>query len=316
MFTYLRLLLIIGILGFSAIPLRTVEAKDAIAGHSAVHWSQILRSYLQRVNDVDWRLGQVALPLCQRRIAGHGLLFDTLSAYDQSDRAAVAEALDLGFAPQIAAVAAGSPGSSASLMPGDTLVSVNDAAIAKIFGRDAHEIGSGEIAGSLALLPANRASAIAVAREHTSLPISLTPIERCAIGTVREVDTSVEAYSDRDNVAITTGLLRFVTSDDELALVVGHELAHALLGERHKRLGIRGKRKEDEADALGAQLAYCAGYDVGKAIGLWNRFDDARALSWLPSLSHRSSKARHRQLSALVGSLTCETIGSVLEDPA
>ncbi|UCE84768.1 MAG: M48 family metalloprotease [Deltaproteobacteria bacterium] len=43
-------------------------------------------------------------------------------------------------------------------------------------------------------------------------------------------DDRVNALADGKNVLVTSGMLRFTESDDELALVVGHELAHNALG--------------------------------------------------------------------------------------
>lgn len=67
-------------------------------------------------------------------------------------------------------------------------------------------------------------------------------------------------------MAVTTGLLRFVASDDELAVVIGHELGHHVSG--------RGGYEEAEAhaDYVGLYFAARAGYDIGVAPGLWRRW--------------------------------------------
>ena len=39
-------------------------------------------------------------------------------------------------------------------------------------------------------------------------------------------DQIINAFADGKNIIVTAGLMRFVESDDELALIVGHELAH------------------------------------------------------------------------------------------
>jgi predicted Zn-dependent protease len=43
-------------------------------------------------------------------------------------------------------------------------------------------------------------------------------------------DYGINAFADGEEISVTTGMLRFVNNDDELALVIGHELAHNVLG--------------------------------------------------------------------------------------
>lgn len=108
------------------------------------------------------------------------------------------------------------------------------------------------------------------------------------IGIQRDADT-VNAYTTGTNyVCITTALYdTFSHNDDALALVIGHEMGHALLGHsqrkqqllskteyldgplskaviRRKYL-IDSKNMEHAADVEGAKLAYRAGYDLNVA---------------------------------------------------
>ena len=106
--------------------------------------------------------------------------------------------------------------------------------------------------------------------------------------------------------AVYTGLINFVQSDDELAIVMGHEAAHAIArhgGERMTQgaaaqigasaagaatnseaiaqgaaMGLQAgillpysRKQESEADELGLFIAAQAGYDPRSAISLWRR---------------------------------------------
>ena len=76
---------------------------------------------------------------------------------------------------------------------------------------------------------------------------------------------------------VNTGLLND-TSDDELAVVLGHELAHYTYEHsRRSRLSLLGwgsgysRDLEDQADRVGLRYAYEAGFDVERAIDVWSR---------------------------------------------
>jgi predicted Zn-dependent protease len=120
----------------------------------------------------------------------------------------------------------------------------------------------------------------------------------------RRVDAdAVNAWTDGESVWITRGMLRFVRNDDELALILAHEMAHASLGHipylRAKQvfetavnaaveifapgsgraavvlMDMAGKKfdrdQEREADLYGLIWAYRAGFDIGAGKEMWRR---------------------------------------------
>lgn len=81
----------------------------------------------------------------------------------------------------------------------------------------------------------------------------------------------VNAYAGGGILAISLGMLRFVKSDDELAVVLGHELGHLPSFSDHALLsGIRSDR-EREADIRGLVYAYQADYDIRAAAVVYER---------------------------------------------
>ncbi len=108
-------------------------------------------------------------------------------------------------------------------------------------------------------------------------------------------DTLINAYAfgiamDDSNrlitgVRITKGMLRTIVQNepDRLAAVLGHELAHIVLGHIEKRSGktdflkvIFSRENEFAADKKGLQIALAAGYSFQKAIGTMKKFIELR----------------------------------------
>jgi predicted Zn-dependent protease len=97
--------------------------------------------------------------------------------------------------------------------------------------------------------------------------------------TVRE-DPTINAFAlPGGHIFVNTGLLGFVQSEDELAVVLGHEISHIEL--RHTTpnlirtvlsLGYT-KYQEFDADDAGVRLAASAGYNPRAAITLFRNLD-------------------------------------------
>lgn len=116
-------------------------------------------------------------------------------------------------------------------------------------------------------------------------------------------DTLLNAFTiPGGNVYVTTKLMDFVKSDDELAVVVGHEIGHnenkhtlkhlqklnvaeQILGNDFKKIGATvldiltlpyGQPQELESDRAGVYLAYTAGYDPERGPDFFDRINDGK----------------------------------------
>ncbi len=122
-------------------------------------------------------------------------------------------------------------------------------------------------------------------------------------------DADINSMATPNAVIVTYGMMKFISSDDELAVVLGHELAHIVLGHhmRTSSLGIFSslissmvgsaveskapglgslagdvaggamsgyfsREMERQADYWGLYFAYRAGYDIRAGIEVWERF--------------------------------------------
>lgn len=230
-----------------------------------------------------------------------------------------------------------SPAAKAGIQVGDRIVAVGGAAVEP--GEKASErLG--------ALLRrhgrVDHAVPFTVVRGGTSRVLEITPENTCDYAfSVRRADR-INAFADGSGVAITTGMLRFVASDDELALVLGHELAHNTLKHRAAMvqngvtggilgaagapvatgpvgavigvgLAIQGATMgaeansqdfESQADYIGAYYAARAGYHVDDAADLLRRFAvlDPGAID-LRGTSHPSTALRFLALEQTGGEI-------------
>jgi predicted Zn-dependent protease len=125
----------------------------------------------------------------------------------------------------------------------------------------------------------------------------------------------VNAMSNGRQIAVTTGLMRFVQSDDELAWVLAHEIAHNVLGHAPEArlramlsawlgatVGEAGgsapspRSLEADADYVGAYLMARAGYELEAVRRFWQRMGDFEAPGAAPMReiegSHPTSRER------------------------
>lgn len=82
---------------------------------------------------------------------------------------------------------------------------------------------------------------------------------------------AVNAQVGDGRIRVCLGTLRFVQSDDELAVVLGHELGHLPTSAHHGLLGRGQIDAEREADIRGLFYAHQAGYDIRAGARLFER---------------------------------------------
>jgi membrane-associated protease RseP (regulator of RpoE activity) len=178
----------------------------------------------------------------------------------------------------------GYPAADADLRAGDTILEIDGREThfaAELERRDAGDVSS--------------TTALKIERDGEVRDLQLETRASCFRPAVVEILDNIDAYTDGERIVVYSGLLRFLESDDELAVILGHELAHALLDD-----GLEPATAEREADALGLYLAARAGYDISVARALSQRFvrEFPLALETRTGHTHLSSPERSLALEA------------------
>lgn len=137
---------------------------------------------------------------------------------------------------------------------------------------------------------------------------SITDVQARQIKCVYSPSKAINAHASNNNgleIVIYQGMLDFVESDDELAVVIGHELGHHMLGHLAMskyhgipHYGYKGspfltsQYREAMADLLGIQLTTMAGYNPCKGADLWKRLVKLYGHSYHGSGTHPHKLAR------------------------
>lgn len=319
-----RRALLSALLPLAALAFGAAEAGAQPAPGEAA--STTLRKDDLRVALVAYRLALAGAALCPDRYPLTGLLFHHLAEYEPADRPLMIGRYGLDRGPGILTVLADSPAARAGLVAGDVLLAVNGrplptgASVAAVPKREKWrklaDEAEGEVEAALRQGPAD----LVVLREGRELRLRLGSLPGC-LGRVRLArSTQVNAFATGRTVVMTLAMLRFLRSDDELAVVLGHELSHNIFGHPAMRseegllrgLGIKASaawRREEAADRFGLRLMDAAGYDLDSAIPFWQRY--LRKYDWFPQLfrSHPSLGARERIAAEEIAAIRREKAG-------
>lgn len=224
--------------------------------------------------------------LCDARLSNPGIVVQDIDQYAAALRPAARRALQLGDAPTIVAVLPGSAAEAAGLAAGDEILAVNG--IPSPGTRKGRSFA--RVAATEALIEAGLARGgvrLRVRRNGTARELAVPSVTGCASRFQLQPGTKLNASADGVYVQVSGALVEFTRRDDELALILAHELAHNILG--HKavldaagvsrglfagmgRNGARIRQTEAEADRLALYLMARAGYDITIAPAFWERF--------------------------------------------
>jgi hypothetical protein len=269
-------------------------------------WPLVLRLQMKRMADVGFRIGVTAGPLCPSRAAGTGIAVDYIESYELRDRPTIAALLGMTEAPQVAAVAAGSPAEAAGVMPGDELIEIGGIAVARLRTASSDKpLFADELEQFLAGMPVEQRVKLSLRRHERVFQVEVMPRPICSARFVIKTGSEMAAFSDGINVAISSKMIQFASNDDELALIAAHETGHIINRDREAKSLSERRQMEDRADVMSVRLSKCAGYRPDEGFQFWLRRDAQDWLGFLRSPTHRSRKARVELMRRETGVVVC-----------
>ncbi|MFK4002337.1 PDZ domain-containing protein [Qipengyuania sp. NPDC077563] len=243
-----------------------------------------------RLYEIGYRLASANAPYCERTEPTLGFLIHDAGAYDDDNR--VREEFGLVGDIGVQAVAPYSPASDAGIKINDTIIAIDGQPVAS-FQRDPEETWRRAL--DIRRKISASASSGSVPVEWSS---SDTGVQRADLEVAKVCKSQVELLSKSDSaLADGTRILvgdRFpglAYSDDELAAVLAHEMAHNVLNHieflvENGRSGNRGRNSERDADRLMPWLLANAGYDPGAATRMMQRYGPRHSGGIFRSRSH------------------------------
>jgi len=243
-----------------------------------------------RVADVAWKLALANADLCPVNRLRAGWTLQSAGQYGAALRPLAEARYGLaGDLPGILAAPPGSPAAEAGLAPGDLILSVNGQALAEgqaaaVESYDGLQANAATLDGALARGPAT----LTVRRAGAVRELTVRPVLACAWPTQIEVTGTFRSRTDGRHIFISDGMANLAQNEDELAFVLAHELAHAVLEHRTQPdvTGVRGGLNwalsmrrglslgaEADADRLGLFLLARAGFDPARSVEFLTRYE-------------------------------------------
>lgn len=277
----------------------------------------VLEDYLgnySKLQFVSSRIITSSTDMCGEKVAAYyGFDYWNNNSFNAVMKAPAQVKFNMNEHYKILHVAPASPAEKSSLKQGDNLVSIDNWLVPA--GKDANKL----IKEKLALLGKSYAPvALVVSRDGVEVKTSITPVKACDFGVTLAPGDVKNAYADGKNIVVYKGMMDFFKTDEEIALVLSHELAHNSMkhidakqknavvggifgllldvaaaaagvntnGEFTKAgAGLAGNSYsvefEQEADYVGLYFMKNAGYDIEHAADFWRRMavNDSQAIT-------------------------------------
>jgi hypothetical protein len=253
----------------------------------------------ERLSDVSFRIlkGSPSMASKQRERSGLGMI--SCSFFTPEYKEAAREVYGIGDELKVYHIIENSPAQEAGLEVGDDVTSINGLVPPydlKEFIKFVQKLGQ------------DKTFTIEVKRKGAPIKTEVKQVTCIDCNVLLVESDDVNASCDGENILITTGMMRFATDDNELAMVISHEMAHYVRGHvkmmkqnalaggaagilfdiaaavagvntggAFSKIGMQAgqqaysKDMEREADYVGMYILVNSGYDINKGPNLFRK---------------------------------------------
>jgi len=278
---------------------RTTPNDAAVALEAQKQKAFALREALHKHDpsqNPGWPVLMAGVPLCvDRKRWAIGAFYANKFDFPQELQDTAVALLNSGDVLQVLTVAQHSPADTAGLKQGDAIISVNgkNMPVGKNASKEISEVLKKEFENG------KEADFVVRNMEGLQQTLMIKPVEVCDYPLALLNQDEVNAFADGNNIFVNTGMMDFARTDQELSLVLAHELSHNAMRHIDARktnffigllfdilvtgitgvdVGIRNaaamaysKEFEAEADYVGLYIMQRAGIPLDNSADFWRR---------------------------------------------
>ena len=279
-----------------------------------------LRAADTRLATISQRLTTANVELCDQRQPALGMVLHGLRQYRESDWPTVKGIFGFTTPVAVEAVVEGSAAQRGGVAPNDGILAIGDQAL-PVSAAEAAKPATADRDRALALIEAasvDKPLTITFDRNGVVSRRTLTPRAACRSRFEIAIGNGYDAQADGNNVQLGERFFEGM-SDEEVAVVVAHELAHNILHHRARldaagvSRGLAGefgrnarliRETEDQADQLSVYLLANAGYDPLAPGRFWRKWGNKIGLEGIfRSRTHSSAKSRASAMDTISASI-------------
>ncbi|MDF7774428.1 M48 family metallopeptidase [Sphingomonas sp. AOB5] len=289
-------------------------ATDSLATAAEPEGLRAQQHFDQILTGIGYRLATHGGDLCDRQVPLPGFTIHDLSQYAGSQQDEARTTFGFTDAPLILTIAPASPAAAAGLRTDDAIVKIDGRPLpaAPPGARKSYDRMS-VLLGLIDDAAADRTLDLEIRRDSRAMTLRILAPLGCASRFQTAINPSARSRADGTYVEITTGMMGFAGTEEQIAAVIAHEMAHNILRHR-ERLDAKGIRRgmlgqfgrsarlvrqtEIEADRLSVYLMDRAGYDPQAIVTFWERFGKWNPLGFLDAPTHQSPRDRIELITA------------------
>jgi len=245
------------------------------------------QGYNRRLQNIAAPLLKANVDLCPRTARDIGITVHTLSDYQPNLQPFAEVLLNASDSLSVRTLRKGSPADKSGLKTGDIITAINGAymprglTVQRFFKTAAQRAYK------------DQKAELSIKRGDNRLSLSVIPETICDYPANVFFNEKANGHTDGEQIIITSELMKTVPDDVNLALIIAHEMAHAIEGHQRQK-----KALELKADRMALVIMARAGYDIDRAISYWRDAEHPHAEYQKTSNTHPDIAERYNNFRA------------------